>query len=103
MLKPDKYKDIIVESLKFLSVANRASVFGFVACRWKEHLQGRKLADAAVDYKYSTMSLYERGDTIFDFVNHYKDEIGERNVWCACVAVACRWKEHLQGRKGLPF
>ena len=34
-----------------------------------------KLVDDAVDYKYSTMSFYERGDCIFDFVKHYMDEI----------------------------
>jgi len=27
LLKPDKYKDIIVESLKFLSLENRAIIF----------------------------------------------------------------------------
>ena len=34
-----------------------------------------KLVDEAVNYKYSTMSFYERGDCTFDFVKLYMDEI----------------------------
>ena len=30
LLKPDKYKDVIIKSLKFLSTDNRVDVFGFV-------------------------------------------------------------------------
>lgn len=29
LLKPDKYKDLIVESLRFLSIENGVDVFGF--------------------------------------------------------------------------
>ena len=155
LLKPDKYKDIIVESLKFLSEEKRVDVFAFTIMPnhfhliWKikaphklsdvqrdflkftsqqikkdleqnhpqvlekfkvdavdrkyqiwernplsipiysravmeqklEYIHHNpvqdkwKLVDEAVNYKYSTMSFYERGESIFDFVKHYMDSI----------------------------
>ena len=155
LLKPDKYKDIIIESLKFLSKDNRVDVFGFTIMPNHFHLLWKikaphklsnvqrdflkftsqqiikdlevhhpqvlekfrvdavdrkhqiwernplsipvysrvvfeqkldyihhnpvqkkwKLIDEAVNYKYSTMSFYELGETIFDFVKHYMDAI----------------------------
>ena len=155
LLKPNKYKDIIVESLKFLSEDKRIDVFGFTIMPNHFHLLWKikaphklsdvqrdflkftsqqikkdleqyhpqvlekfkvdavdrkyqvwernplsipiysrvvleqkldyihhnpvqekwKLVDETVNFKYSTMSFYERGDGIFDFVKHYMDEI----------------------------
>jgi len=55
LLKPDKYKDIIVESLKFLSLENRAIIFAFTIMPNHFHLLWKikaphKLSDVQRDF-----------------------------------------------------
>jgi putative transposase len=45
LLKPDKYKDIIINSLRFLAEENRAKIFAFVIMNNHIHLSWQMMAD----------------------------------------------------------
>ena len=95
LLKPDKYKQIIVNSLTFLVNEQRVKVFGFVIMSNHIHLiwQGTKmnslkhmqlsfknpvkanLCEKEIEYKYSSAKHYMNIEHEFAFLEPYNEAI----------------------------
>ncbi len=98
LLKPDKYKDIIISSLRFLVEDKRAKIFAFVIMDNHIHLIWQMMPDndpeavqrdflkyihwhpvkagmcnVPKEYKYSSALFYETGVDNWGFLTHYAD------------------------------
>ena len=62
ILMKDRFKDIITDSLSFLSKEKRVSVYGFVIMSNHFHLIWQMMGDNTEDYKYSSARFYEKNE-----------------------------------------
>src|SRR5436190_23103504 len=73
LLEKDEYKNVIIQSLQFLTDENKVDVFAFIIMPNKEHWD---LVKHPCDYKFSSARYYEMNEKNFSFLKDLWEVVG---------------------------